>query len=669
MLRPSGTFRTRPAFILALLVAAFLGCEKPHHVVYLEDEVPLVAPLEGMTGAPGEGWDDPPTRVARVSELSGPVSVQQAGLDDWSAASRNLPLKGGDALWAGPNARAEVQIGSTGLRTREGTSLSILRVNDRFFQVGLDQGSMVVHILPGEFPDNAEVDTPAGAVNLTQAGTYRVDMDPALPEGSVTVRSGQASISLEGEVIPVGPGERILLAGGAEPTYQVEKALEPDAFEAWGDGRDRSAALSKSALKLGKDVMGAADLDGHGTWQTHPQYGEMWVPKVDPGWAPYRNGRWTWVDPWGWTWVDEAPWGFAPSHYGRWVNQSGTWGWLPRDPGATAVRPVYAPALVAFVASAPGQAQMKMPGGGVAWFPLGPREPFTPAYPASRAYVRNLNAWAGPSGVGPSGARPGPANSNLLVPGAVTAVPRTVFTSCSPVGPAVVPIQAGSPLFRHPISGGAPALAPTSFSFQTSAALSRPPVTARSRPLVARSPLPAAPLPFTSRMAALQAAHGRPQPAAVSTGRGPAGGLSGGPHGQRPTRPWINAVSPREGGLRRRVYEPPPPPPRTGTAMIRREDAPPAPRTQTQGLRTQTQGLRPQTQGLRPQTQGLRSQTQGLRSQTQGRNPAGAARNPLAMPRRAEAARSAPRAQEPRQQAGGAPKAGGKAKGSGPKKK
>ena len=24
--------------------------------------------------------------------------------------------------------------------------------------------------------------------------------------------------------------------------------------------------------------------------------------------------------PWGWTWVDDAPWGFAPFHYGRWVN-------------------------------------------------------------------------------------------------------------------------------------------------------------------------------------------------------------------------------------------------------------------------------------------------------------------------------------------------------------
>ena len=34
------------------------------------------------------------------------------------------------------------------------------------------------------------------------------------------------------------------------------------------------------------------------------------------------------------------------SHYGRWANLRGTWGWVP---GPRAARAVYAPALVAFV--------------------------------------------------------------------------------------------------------------------------------------------------------------------------------------------------------------------------------------------------------------------------------------------------------------------------------
>jgi hypothetical protein len=72
------------------------------------------------------------------------------------------------------------------------------------------------------------------------------------------------------------------------------------------------------------------------------------------------------------------PWGFAPFHYGRWALVHGRWVWVP---GARVHRPVYAPALVVFVGS-----DIK-----IGWFPLGPREPYLPAYPASRTYIKNVN--------------------------------------------------------------------------------------------------------------------------------------------------------------------------------------------------------------------------------------------------------------------------------------
>jgi hypothetical protein len=52
-----------------------------------------------------------------------------------------------------------------------------------------------------------------------------------------------------------------------------------------------------------------------------------------------------------------------------------------RAMGVAYVRPVYAPALVAWV------------GGGatVAWFALGPREVYVPSYAVSRNYVNNVN--------------------------------------------------------------------------------------------------------------------------------------------------------------------------------------------------------------------------------------------------------------------------------------
>ena len=104
------------------------------------------------------------------------------------------------------------------------------------------------------------------------------------------------------------------------------------------------------------------------------------------GWAPYRFGHWVCVGPWGWTWVEDEPWGFAPFHYGRWAYVNSGWFWVP---GPVVVRPVWAPALVAFVGGGPGFHFSA--GVGVGWFPLAPGEVYLPGYRVSRAYVNNVN--------------------------------------------------------------------------------------------------------------------------------------------------------------------------------------------------------------------------------------------------------------------------------------
>jgi len=134
-------------------------------------------------------------------------------------------------------------------------------------------------------------------------------------------------------------------------------------------------------------MTGYEDLDQYGQWHYAADYGPVWTPVgVAVGWAPYRIGHWVWIAPWGWTWVEDEPWGFAPFHYGRWAFVGGAWCWAP---GPIAVRPVYAPAFVAFVGGA-GFA-VGAGGPGVAWFPLAPREVFVPWYRTSPTYVNNVN--------------------------------------------------------------------------------------------------------------------------------------------------------------------------------------------------------------------------------------------------------------------------------------
>jgi hypothetical protein len=135
-------------------------------------------------------------------------------------------------------------------------------------------------------------------------------------------------------------------------------------------------------------MTGAADLDEYGHWRYVADYGPVWTPAgVAPGWAPYRFGHWVWVEPWGWTWVEDEPWGFAPFHYGRWAFVESSWCWVP---GPVYVRPVYAPALVAFVGGGGFSLSVGI-GEGVAWFPLAPREVFVPWYRTSPTYVNNVN--------------------------------------------------------------------------------------------------------------------------------------------------------------------------------------------------------------------------------------------------------------------------------------
>jgi len=165
---------------------------------------------------------------------------------------------------------------------------------------------------------------------------------------------------------------------------------------------------------------------------------------------PIGTGHWVWISPWGWTWVDDAAWGFAPFHYGRWVY-AGYWAW---SPGPVYVRPIYAPALVAWLAARAGEldSHSVMATVGVH---SGTEKPFVPWYRGSRNYFRNVNVtntritnitnitnnyydtnyhkggWPTPRDAIPL--------ANLKAPGAVTAVPQHTIVNSLPVAREAVP--------------------------------------------------------------------------------------------------------------------------------------------------------------------------------------------------------------------------------------
>jgi hypothetical protein len=462
--------------------------------------------------------DDPPGRVARLGYMEGSVSFQPAGEDDWVGAVPNRPMTTGDKLWTDENSRAEVQLGSAVIRLAPFTGFSFLNLDDNTIQIQLTSGAISVTVRWLNESDDFEVDTPNLAFTAFQPGHYRIQASEDGYTTGIMVREGDGEATGNGQSYGLHGGQSATFSGTDSLYADVEPIGGPDDFDVWSQGRDHRYDFSRSRQYLSRDVVGFDDLDENGDWRDDPQYGHVWFPnRVEVGWAPYHTGHWAWVSPWGWTWVDDAPWGYAPFHYGRWVNAGGRWGWIA---GPVAVQAVYAPALVVFVGGGPGAF-----GGNVGWFPLGPREVFVPSYHVSEAYMTRVNVSSTTVNVTQvtnvynttivhnTTTITNVTYVNRTVQGGVTVVPQQAFVSAQPVAKAAVAVNARE-IAAAPVSGRM-AVAPTSASVlgshaATAGHVSAPPAAVANRQVVAKKTPPPPPVPFAKQQQALAAHPGQP---------------------------------------------------------------------------------------------------------------------------------------------------------------
>ena len=336
---------------------------------------------------------DPPGRVARISVLQGEVSLEPAGANAFSQAELNYPLTIGDRVYVDLQALSELETAGLAVRMSNGADVTLTNLTDAVAQFGLAQGSIRVVSRETPAPDGSsgvvEIDTPNGTIWVQAAGDIRIDTYPQNNSTVVSVTSGQVEVVGPNLDQTLGPNEAVQLTGTSTVSAQFVGAAAPDALDQFDRSRESlyQSTIAQESQYVSPDLIGADDLANYGVWSEQSAYGPVWYPSgVSVDWVPYHNGRWVYIKPWGWTWVESEPWGFAPFHYGRWANINGRWGWIPGPPPSVygrPVRPVYSPALVAFVGGS---------GFGVtAWFPLGPGEAYVPSYGASTAYVNRVN--------------------------------------------------------------------------------------------------------------------------------------------------------------------------------------------------------------------------------------------------------------------------------------
>lgn len=408
---------------------------------------------------------DPPSEVARLSVALGDVSVEPVSVDQFSAAEVNDVLTSGDRIYADVGSNAELETGQLAVRLGQQTDLTVTAMTDPLQQFGLAEGSVHLRSLGLNPGTTVELDTPNAAVTVLQPGDVRVDVDPNAGTTTVTLVSGQAQVDADGFEQVLETGQRVRLQGSHPVSAQWLYLAQPDGLDGFSNDRDDAyqSAMEDQSGEVNPATIGAEDLSANGDWETDAEEGPVWYPAgVAVGWTPYSVGRWGWVAPWGWTWIEAERWGFAPFHYGRWEHRGNRWGWIPGPP---VVRPIYSPAMVAFV----GQPRMMAGDVGVtAWFPLGPRETYAPWYNASSLYLNRVNVsnvysrnvaevravYNQPT---VTGAYAGGAADQRYVnrSQATVAVTQAGFAAGRPVGQSMVRVGAGvlaaAPVLPHPL--------------------------------------------------------------------------------------------------------------------------------------------------------------------------------------------------------------------------
>jgi len=510
----------RLTLIAGAACALAIGAAAVHAQQY-DDPPPYDQNVDNAEQAPG--------RVARLAYLTGQVQFAPAGEDDWGSVEINRPMVIGDRLLTGGDGRAVLELGDASIRIDNGSAFDFLDLDQGNVQIELSQGTLNLAVRQLDEGANFEVDTPTVAFVASAPGVYRIDDNPDGNGSMVTVFRGSGIVYGENGVSrQVAEGTSYRFNDPALASVDETGLPQPDDFDRFCETRDTNYQryAQQQEQYVPPQMIGGDDLYQYGQWNDVPEYGNVWYPTSVPvGWAPYRYGHWAWIDPWGWTWVDDQPWGFAPFHYGRWVYARNRWGWMP---GPVHARPVYAPALVAFVGGSGLSMSVRIGGGGpVGWFPLGPRDVYVPWFHASRRYFTNVNVtnirnvyvnktvinnFYGDYRAGRTPPRGGHDYAYRRMPGAVTAVPRNVFTGARPVHPAVLKLN------RTQLERSEVALRPGVNPDKASIGLRKPtprPAVLKgresfARPVVARHQPPPRPVEFAAREKVIARQHGQP---------------------------------------------------------------------------------------------------------------------------------------------------------------
>lgn len=156
-----------------------------------------------------------------------------------------------------------------GFMLRMGENGSLKMVANRLIdtRVEMQTGSAVVEVDQSGPDYNVAITLKDGVVNLTKAGVYRFDSEPA----RLKVFHGSASVEIGGQAVLVGTGKMLALQGAASTAEKFD-VEQTDALDNWSRRQAEAMAVANvSGARYGTNTT-PQQSGGGGTWSYNPYF-------------------------------------------------------------------------------------------------------------------------------------------------------------------------------------------------------------------------------------------------------------------------------------------------------------------------------------------------------------------------------------------------------------
>ncbi|WP_047495195.1 FecR family protein [Terriglobus sp. TAA 43] len=273
-------------------------------------------------------------RIVRLSQANGKVEMDRNIGRGFEAAFNNLPIT--------QSARLKTDEGSAEVEFEDGTTLRLIPQTEVDFTqlgrttIGATISSMnvlrgTVYVSLNKTKGNTFDLTSGDGVIKPRPGAH-LRLEVKDPESRLSVISGSVDFTNTAGSYEVGKMKSLIFNTTTHVSADLIAGIEDASFDEWDEQQTEyhKRYFHGNALAGSGSSYGLADLNYYGAFSDVDGCGRVWRPYfASAAWDPYASGIWALYPGSGYSWVSPYPWGWAPFHYGSWLQCGGGWGWQP----------------------------------------------------------------------------------------------------------------------------------------------------------------------------------------------------------------------------------------------------------------------------------------------------------------------------------------------------